>query len=213
MLTCIAALGRVGEKKEPQVVGIPAPRCHSLSLLFPSSPEPLERWEGSQPLTVPRKTAEWEDLETFRPSALLCWAEAGAQGQEERGPQTYCKLTVFGGEQTSWPNTSNQCWVGRIKRSFSISFWHPWGIQSFKTSMKVGSPPQACFYGAWVELPFRSSLLEKCRLSLFHRSMPSDGVFCRGLQMEPLLSWSWLSGVSLSRKAKPWHIFPRSGKV
>lgn len=100
-------------------------------------------------------------LETLSPSASMCWAEAEAQGQEERRPQTYCKFTVFGGEQTSWPKTSNKRWPGQIKWSFNMSSWHPRGIQSYQTGLKAGSLSHACFHRVWEELLFRSTPFEK----------------------------------------------------
>lgn len=70
---------------------------------------PSARWEGSQPLTVPGKTAEWEDLGDTQ---SICFLELGGSrgsGPGGKGPETSRRLTAFGEERASWPGNLGTC--------------------------------------------------------------------------------------------------------
>lgn len=92
-------------KGEPHVV---APVSWWASRSFPHNrlPQPSVQWEGSQPLAVPGKTAEWEDLGDTHSICLIVLGGSRGSGSGGKWPLPYCRFTAFAEEWASWPGTS-----------------------------------------------------------------------------------------------------------
>lgn len=141
---------------------------------------PLVRWEGNQPLAVPGKTAEWEDLGDTRSICLIVLGGSRGSGPGGKGPPAYCRFTVFGEKRASGPGPSRH--------------------------IHAGAPRQGC---CWWPFPDLLSLnIRGCCSMAFSlgsadhspASRLVDALFCHGLQAEPFLLHGWLSVVFLSRK-------------
>lgn len=116
----------------------------------PPSLRPSMRWEESQTLTVPGKTAEWEGLGDTQSICLIVLGGSRGSGPTEKGPQIYCRFTVFGEEQTSPLGASNTYWAGQMQWFFAIRFLRAFSI--LKGTMELqnravsGNLFQSCFH-------------------------------------------------------------------